>query len=105
MDFSKSAREVSCLIRGLSPAPFAYASVGELTLNFWFAEETDCDETAPAGTVIDASPKGGLVVACGEGAVRILELQPAGGRRMTARDFLNGKKLTKGMKFDIPRTV
>ncbi len=105
VDFSKSSREVSCLIRGLSPAPFAYANVGDLTLNFWFAEEASCEESAPAGTVIEASPKEGLVIKCGKGAVRILELQPAGGRRMSARDFLNGRKLTKGMQFDIPRTV
>ncbi len=102
VDFSKSAREVSCLIRGLSPAPFAYARMGELMLNFWFAEETACAEEAPAGTVLSASPKTGLVVKCGEGAVRITELQPAGGRRMSAADFLNGRKIQAGQRFDQP---
>ena len=105
VDFTRPSREVSCLIRGLSPAPFAYARTGELTLNFWFAEEAECGEDVPAGTVVAASPKEGLVVKCGEGAVRITELQPAGGRRMSAHDFLNGRKLAKGMQFDIPRTV
>ncbi len=100
VDFSRPAREVSCLIRGLSPAPFAYARIGDLTLNFWFAEEADCDSHAPAGTVIAASPKEGLVVQCGGGAVRITELQPAGGRRMSARDFLNGRKVQEGMRFE-----
>ncbi len=102
VDFSKTAREVSCLIRGLSPAPFAFARKGELTLNFWFAEEVPCEENAPAGTVIAASPKEGLIVKCGEGAVAITELQPAGGRRMSARDFCNGRKLSKGDRFDQP---
>ncbi len=102
VDFSKSAREVSCLIRGLSPAPFAYARMGELVLNFWFAEEVPCDTDAPAGTVLSASPKEGLIVKCGEGAVNILELQPAGGRRMSARDFLNGRKIQAGQRFDEP---
>ncbi len=102
VDFSKSAREVSCLIRGLSPAPFAYARTGGLTLNFWFAEEVPCEVDAPAGTVIAASAKEGLVVKCGEGAVSIVELQPAGGRRMSARDFLNGRKIQKGVRFDQP---
>ncbi len=100
VDFLRPAREVSCLIRGLSPAPFAYARIGELTLNFWFAEEADCNVEAPAGTVIAASPKEGLVVKCGEGAIRITELQPAGGRRMSARDFLNGRKVQEGMRFE-----
>ena len=100
VDFSRSAREVSCLIRGLSPAPFAYARIGETVLNFWFAEETACDADASAGTVVAASPKEGPVIKCGEGAVRITELQPAGGRRMSARDFLNGRKIAKGMRFE-----
>ena len=100
VDFSRPAREVSCLIRGLSPAPFAYARIGETVLNFWFAEETACDADASAGTVVAASPKEGFVIKCGEGAVRITELQPAGGRRMSARDFLNGRKIAKGMRFE-----
>ena len=100
VDFTRTAREVSCLIRGLSPAPFAYARIGGLVLNFWFAEEVPCEEEVPAGTVVSASPREGLLVKCGEGAVRITELQPAGGRRMAARDFLNGKKVQKGMHFE-----
>lgn len=100
VDFAKSAREVSCLIRGLSPAPFAYARIGALTLNFWFAEEVPCEADVPAGTVVGASPKEGLVVKCGTGAVCVTELQPAGGRRMSARDFLNGGKVREGMRFE-----
>lgn len=100
VDFSKTAREVSCLVRGLSPSPFAFARVGDLVLNFWFAEEVPCDADVPAGTVVAASPKEGLIVKCGEGAVAITELQPAGGRRMSARDFVNGRKLSKGDRFD-----
>ncbi len=102
VDFSRTAREVSCLIRGLSPSPFAFARAGGLTLNFWFAEEVECDADVPAGTVVAASAKEGLVVKCGEGAVSITELQPAGGRRMTARDFCNGRKLERGARFDQP---
>ncbi len=102
VDFSKPSREVSCLIRGLSPAPFAYAKMGGQTLNFWYAEEIPCEEDVPAGTVVAASPKEGLVVKCGTGAVLIGELQPAGGRRMSARDFLNGRKIARGARFDQP---
>ena len=100
VDFSASAREVSALIRGLSPAPLAFASVEGLVLNFYFAEEVEGNLDAPVGTIISASPKEGLVVKCGENAVKITELQPAGGKRMTARDFLNGRKLREGMRFE-----
>ena len=102
VDFSKSAREVSCLVRGLSPSPVAYARMGELTLNFLFAAELPCDENVPCGTVLAASPKEGLIVKCGEGAVSITELQPAGGKKMSARDFCNGRKLERGARFDQP---
>ncbi len=102
VDFSRTAREVSCLIRGLSPAPLAFGKIGGVPLNFWYAEETDCAADAPAGTVIAASPKEGLIVKCGEGGVNIAELQPSGGRRMSARDFLNGRKIQAGQRFDKP---
>lgn len=99
VDFSKSASEVSRLIRGLSPAPLAFARVGELTLNFYQATVVEGTD-APFGTVLAATPKKGLIVACGEGAVRLLEVQPAGGKKMTDRDFVNGRKVSEGMRFE-----
>ena len=102
VDFAKSAREVSCLIRGLSPAPLAFGTCHGHTLNFYFASEEKTVSDAPFGTVLSASPKGGLVIKCGEGAVRVAEVQPAGGKRMNVRDFLNGNKLKEGMRFDQP---
>lgn len=102
IDFSRSSKEVSALIRGLSPAPLAFGVVNGLTLNFFMAEAVPCTEEVPAGTVIGDNPKQGLLVRCGEGAVRISELQSAGGKKMSARDFLNGRKIQKGMRFDQP---
>lgn len=101
-DFTKPASEVSRLVRGLSPAPLCYGVVNGLTINFYFAEETPWTEAVSSGTVVCADPKRGLVIKCGENAVKILELQPSGGKRMSARDFLNGKKVTEGMRFDQP---
>lgn len=100
VDFSRSAEEVSRLIRGLSPAPLAYAQSGDLTLNFYMAEAVGREGDEPFGTVVCASPKEGLLIKCGEGAVKITQLQPSGGKRMSAKDFLNGKKLREGMRFE-----
>ena len=102
VDFARNAREVSCLIRGLSPAPLSFGTCRGHTLNFYFASEEKTESDAPFGTVLSASPKGGLVIKCGEGAVRVAEVQPAGGKRMSVRDFLNGNKLKEGMRFDQP---
>lgn len=102
VDFSKSAEEVSCLIRGLSPAPLAFGTVGGLTLNFYHAEAQEYGGDEQFGTVLVCDAKKGLVVKCGEGAVRITEIQPAGGKKMSDREFCNGRKVSEGMKFDQP---
>lgn len=99
-DFSRPAKEVASLIRGLSPAPLAFATANGITLNFYFAEEVAWEGNEPFGTVLCDSPKEGLVIKCGEGAVKITDLQPAGSKRMAARDFLNGRKLQKGARFE-----
>jgi methionyl-tRNA formyltransferase len=48
--------------------------------------------------VLDSEPAG-IVIACGSGAVKIGELQPAGGRRMPAAAFLAGRRLGRGARF------
>lgn len=99
VDFSRPAEEISALVRGLSPSPLAYAACEGLLLNLFFAEEISYSGNEPYGTILAASPKEGLIVKCGKDALRITELQPAGGKRMSARDFCNGRKLEKGMRF------
>ena len=48
------------------------------------------------GTVITADPKSGLVIACGSGAVRVLEVQAPGGKQMKAEDYLRGHGIPAG---------
>ena len=102
IDFTRPAREVSALIRALSPAPLAYAVCGGLMLNCYHACELSLPEPSTAGMVCTCSPKRGLIVACGEGAVRIPEVQPAGGKRMADTAFASGGKLKEGDCFDKP---
>jgi methionyl-tRNA formyltransferase len=52
------------------------------------------------GTVL-AQNDTGIVVACGEGALEIAELQPAGGRRMSAAAFAAGRGLVPGARFGV----
>lgn len=103
VDFTRPAREVSACIRGLSPAPGSWANICGAPLNFFYA--LPVPGTGEAGEILSADPKTGLIVACGEGAVRISDLQPSGGKRMTDTAYLNGRKLAKGMKFDLSRSV
>ena len=101
-DFSKPAEEVANLIRGLSSSPLAFGIVGGLTLNFYNAQAEAYEGDEPFGTILCAEPKAGLVIKCGRGAVRILAVQPAGGKVMSGKEFCNGRKVTKGQCFDKP---
>ncbi len=99
IDFTKSQKEIVNLIRASNPAPVAYTAFEGGNLNVYLAEEgemTEEYEGAVCGEVVCDVPKKGLLVRCGDGVVKLTELQAAGGKRMKGSDFLNGKKLRKG---------
>ena len=96
LDFTRTARELSCQIRGLSPVPLAYTHMPDgRRLKVIAAEYDEADSEAAPGTVVSLS--GGCVaVAAGNGVLRITNLQPEGKRRMTASDFINGRGISVG---------
>ncbi len=96
VDFSQPAERICCLIRAMSPSPLAYAYLGGKLVNFYFAEP--CEGSGTPGTVVRAD-RTGVYVAAGRGCVRIEELQPEGGKRMRAADFVNGRKVSAGDVF------
>lgn len=94
IDFSKNTREVYNFIRGLSPYPAAYTSVklqnGETkTLKIFKVEELDVK--SDAGTI--KSDNGEIIIYTKDSAIRILELQLEGKKRMRVDEFLRGTKL------------
>lgn len=102
LDFSLSAREIVNKVRGMNPEPIAYALLNGAPVNVFQAEI--CSESAnePFGTVVSDSPKKGLILSCGDGeTVKILEAQMPGGKRVKGSDLLNGRKITKGQRFDL----
>jgi len=94
IDWSKSAGEIDCLVRGLSPSPGAFGEIEGERLKILYAEPVD--GKGPAGELID----GGLTVACGEGALRLARVQRAGGKVMAAEELLKGFALPKGTRFN-----
>lgn len=72
-------------------------------LKIWKAEVASAPQGAP-GTVL-AADKQGIVIACGQDALRVTELQLEGKRRMSAREFLSGHALPVGMSFHSPARV
>jgi len=99
IDWSKSAAELDRHIRAFNPFPGAQASFGGQTVKLWLA--TPVAGSGPAGSVL-AVDKKQVVIACGEGALAVSELQKAGGKRLPVQQFLAGHPLKVGDRFDIP---
>ena len=94
LDFSRSAQALHDQVRGLSPWPAATARVGGVRCKI-FATAAERGSGGP-GTVLEAG-KNGILIACGgDTALRILELQPDGGKRMRAADYLRGHPVEAG---------
>lgn len=96
IDFSKTAAELNFLIRGVNPIPMAFCMQGERMLKLVRAVPV-AGEGAP-GEVLSLSDvgEGSITVACGEGALSITHLIPEGKGRMTAADYIRGRKIQKG---------
>jgi methionyl-tRNA formyltransferase len=89
IDWAKPFAEISCQVRGLIPWPVATAELGGTRFKIFRVEPAENPGGKAPGTLL-ALDKRGLVVACEGGAVRVLELQAEGGRRMAAPDYFRG---------------
>lgn len=93
LDWSVDARLLVRLVRALSPEPGASTAFREGTLKVFRAEVAE--GSGEPGTVLDAG-KDGFVVAAGTGAVRPLDVAPAGRKRMSGADFVRGYRIEPG---------
>lgn len=98
IDFSRPAQSVVNAIKAYSPAPAAHCNHGGIALNILNAETC----SLPCGKVgeVVAADKRGIAVSCGDGCILITALQPAGGKAMSAADFINGRKIKAGDTLD-----
>lgn len=96
IDWNRPASEIACRVRGLNPWPCAYTDMKDGRLKLYLARAVAWDTDAAPGTVVKSSPKEGLFVRCGEGALEVLELQAPGGKRMAAKAYLMGKGIEVG---------
>lgn len=96
VDWTRPSGEVHNHIRGLSPFPGAWCEVeiGGRMERLKLLRSTLSDGVGESGGILDDR----LTVACGSGAVRLVEVQRAGGRPAAAQEFLRGAKIAKGMK-------
>ena len=102
LDWSRRANELHDQIRGLNPWPGAFATFRGENLKIWrstLSQQSDevaesevvsMEEAVEPGQIIQIVGNS-LLVQTGEGILEILEVQPAGKRSMSARDFFNGR--------------
>jgi methionyl-tRNA formyltransferase len=96
LDLSRPALELARKVRAFNPFPGAHAQAGGITVKIWNAQATS--GKGQPGQVLAADAQG-IVVACGEGALRLTELQKPGGKRLAAGEFLKGFSLD-GVSFE-----
>ena len=98
VDLSLPAKRLDAIIRGLTPIPGAYVYHGGKMLKI--AKATPVSGTGEIGEVLecDGIAEGSFTFACGEGALRVSAVIPEGKGRMSAGDFIRGRKIAKGDK-------
>ncbi|OWW19825.1 methionyl-tRNA formyltransferase [Noviherbaspirillum denitrificans] len=96
LDLSAPAEVIGRKVRAFNPFPGATAVFNGVPVKFWRAEPVAGAGPAEPGKVLAASAQDGVVVACGQGALRVLELQKPGGKRLPTAEFLKGFPLEGG---------
>ena len=90
IDFSKDAVSIERLIRGLNPWPSAFTYLDGKVMKIWDADVVESEGTP--GEVI-SEDKNSFVIATGDKALKVYELQLEGKKRMKASDYLNGRSM------------
>jgi len=98
IDWHGSASTIDRVIRAFNPAPGARTAVDGELIKIWNAEPVS-GRFGASGSVVRADGKG-ILVACGQGALLVHELQRAGGKRLSAAAFLAGRPLATNARFD-----
>ncbi|MBN2803317.1 MAG: methionyl-tRNA formyltransferase [Deltaproteobacteria bacterium] len=97
IDWSKSARQIDCHIRGVNPWPGAYTLWGDKVVKIHKCEVLNTDESSAPnpGEVIEHS-KSGIDISCGKGIIRVINLQLPGKNALTAKQFFSGTRVEQG---------
>ncbi|RKE25546.1 methionyl-tRNA formyltransferase [Paraburkholderia sp. BL23I1N1] len=102
LDWRKPAAVLARQVRAFDPFPGGVATLEDGTsIKIWAASPVEAHGNSAPGTVAEVSPDG-VVVACGEGALCLTQLQKPGGKRMPVREFLAGATLAAGQRFQLP---
>ncbi len=100
LDWTQPCQALERVVRALRPSPGARTTLRGESVKLWRA---GCEARAGSPGTVLQSDANGVLVACGEGALRVTELQRAGGARMPAADFLRGCPIQQGERLGAAR--
>ncbi len=97
IDWTKHAREIDWLVRGTTPWPGAFTTLGDQTIKVFELDVKDGAPSGQPGQIIAADAKQGFVVSCGDHDVELKQIQMPGAKRMNAKDYLRGHTMDTGV--------
>ena len=97
MDWTKTAREIDCLVRGATPWPGAFTTTADGAIKIFSVKPLHTGPSGAPGEIIAADAKKGLVVSCGDDDVELETIQMPGAKRMNAKDYLRGHDMQTGI--------
>ena len=97
IDWSRPAQEIDALVRGTTPWPGAFTTLGDQTIKVFELAVRDGAASGAPGEIIAADAKQGLVVSCGDHDVILAQIQMPGAKRMNAKDYLRGHTMETGV--------
>lgn len=97
IDWSRNAQEIDWLVRGATPWPGAFTTLGDQTIKVFDVEILPGAPSGEAGKIIAADAKNGLVVSCGDHDMELKTIQMPGAKRMNAKDYLRGHTMDTGV--------
>jgi methionyl-tRNA formyltransferase len=97
IDWNSSAVHVERMTRAFDPWPVARTRLGNDEVLIWRASVEDNSSMGSPGSIVSVKPN--PVVQCGIGRLRLLEVQAPGRKRMSAADFIRGKRIEPGARF------
>jgi methionyl-tRNA formyltransferase len=100
IDWAQPAEAIARRIRAFDPFPGASSAVAGEVVKLWAADAVAATGGGGAPGTIEAVAPDGLHVRCGDGTLRVTQLQRAGGKRLPVADFLRGFELKPGMVFE-----
>ena len=97
MDWTKTAREIDCLVRGATPWPGAFTTTADGAIKIFSVKPLHTGPSGAPGEIIAADAKNGLVVSCGDDDVELETIQMPGAKRMNAKDYLRWHDVQTGI--------